>query len=161
MNEIEEYKLKYKPSHIVICVKGKDTKMDELSLIAISKSTNKVIALGNEAERLAETEAANDDVAIFSPLRYGFIAEYSYAVPMFKYFIQKSFGKSFRKPKVIVCAPPEPTEVELRAYSDLMLQCGARDVLFTQESAERMAEGSPDEYKLIIGISTEINKYGS
>lgn len=56
-----------------------------------------------------------------------------------------------------MCTPPEPTEVELRAYSDLMLQCGARDVLFSTECAERMAQdnGIFKEYKIIVGISGE------
>lgn len=69
MSELKEYKLKYKPSDIVIYANNKDTATHESSMIAVSKSTNKVMAVGNEAKTILETEEVPDDVVIFSPLR--------------------------------------------------------------------------------------------
>lgn len=158
MNNIDEYKFKYKPSEIDIYVKNKDSVMHELSLIAISKSTNGVIAVGNEAREVEQSNTDKSDIVVFSPLRYGFIAEYTYAVMMFKYFIKKSYGKLLIKPKAILCIPSEPTEVELKVYSEIMLQCGVKEVQFSHESAVIVANNFPDDYKMVIGISYKVNK---
>ncbi|MDD6795597.1 MAG: rod shape-determining protein [Clostridiaceae bacterium] len=154
---MEEYKLKYKPSDIVIYIKNKEEILKEVSLVAIDTKSNKVMGLGKEIEDAKLKGQIPEDIVTLSPLKNGFIAEFTIALQMFKYFIQKVNGHNiFKRPKVVVCTPPEPTEVDLKVYEDVMRMCGAKAVMFSKEPAEIMAQSYPEGYSIIIGINPRI-----
>ena len=145
------YKYKYKPCNIVIYDRKEDILLKEISLIAYNKDTKRVVALGNEAEQLLGN--CDDNIVIISPLKNGFIANFSEAQSMFKYFINKAYkSKLFTRPKVIVCTPPEPTEVEEKAYEEVILMSGGKEVYITQELMDTIIPGVKDDYNIIIGI---------
>lgn len=144
------YKYKYKPCTIVIYEGKKDTYLKEISLIAYEKDSKKIVAVGNDAENLLNSD---DNIVIMSPLKNGFIANFEEAHIMFKYFIKKVHKSNvFSKPKVIICVPPEPTDVEEKAYNDTLLFSGAKQVSITQESIDNIMSDEKENYDIIISI---------
>lgn len=147
------YQYNYKPCNIVIYERNKEILLKETSLIAFNKDTKIVVAVGNEAEQLLEN--SDENIVVMSPLKNGFIANFTEAQIMFKYFINKVYKvKLFSNCKVILCTPPEPTDVEKRAYYEAIRSSGGKQVDITYESIDTIISGRKDEYNIIIGILT-------
>lgn len=99
--------------------------INEPSVVAISISDKKVLAVGDEAkEMLGRTP---DTIIASRPLREGVIADYKTTESMLRYFINKALGgvKLFR-PEVMVAVPAGITSTERRAVIDATLQAGAK-----------------------------------
>lgn len=100
--------------------------------ITVSKTVcQQYLAAGNEALAYANTP----DVVVFSPLRYGQIANYDAAEYMFKALF-KQLRPKFQilfKPNVFIRVQEQTTEVEERALIDAGIQMGARKVFLYRE----------------------------
>lgn len=73
------------------------------------------------------------NIIAMRPLRDGVISDYEVTEKMLKYFIQKAIGKSFFKPRIIVCVPSGVTEVEKRAVVEASTQAGAKKTYLIEE----------------------------
>ncbi|MBQ8165816.1 MAG: rod shape-determining protein, partial [Lachnospiraceae bacterium] len=113
---------------ILVYVKGKGVVLQEPSVVAYDRDTNRIKAIGEEARLMLGRTPGN--IVAIRPLRQGVISDYTITEKMLKYFIQKAVGKNFfgRRPRISVCVPSGVTEVEKKAVEDATYQAGARDV---------------------------------
>lgn len=119
---------------ILVYIKGKGIVLREPSVVAIDKSTDKLLAVGEEARKMLGRTPGN--IVAIRPLREGVISDYEVTERMLKYFLNKvcrnSFFKLF-KPRVMICVPSGVTEVEKRAVEDAAVQAGARKTYLIEE----------------------------
>ena len=122
-------------SSILIYVKGRGVIAKEPSVVAVDKNTNRLLAVGYEAQKMLGRTPGN--IVAVKPLREGVISDYTITERMLKYFMQrvtsKGFLSSIFKPRVVVCVPSGITEVEERAVIDAGLSAGARKVNLIEE----------------------------
>ena len=117
---------------ILVYIKGKGVVLKEPSVVAIDKDTDKVMAIGEDAQLMIGRTPGN--IVAVRPLRQGVISDYTTTEKMIKYFINKAIGrKTFRKPRIAVCIPSGATEVEKKAVEDATYQAGAREVSIIEE----------------------------
>ncbi|MCL1862662.1 MAG: rod shape-determining protein MreB [Defluviitaleaceae bacterium] len=117
---------------ILVYIKGQGTVLTEPSVVAIDKSSNKILAVGEEARSMLGRTPGN--ISAVRPMREGVISDYHITEKMLKYFINKAIGRPLmRKPRIAICVPSNVTEVERRAVKDAALQAGARQVYIIEE----------------------------
>ena len=93
---------------ILVFRKGKGIVLQEPSVVAIDKDTNRVIAVGQEARRMLGRTPGY--IVAVRPLKEGVIADYETTEKMLTYFIRKVVGKRLMfKPRIIVCVPTGAT----------------------------------------------------
>lgn len=122
-------------ANTLVCVKGRGIVLDEPSVVALEKSTGKVLAVGRAAkEMLGKTP---EGVEAIRPLKDGVIADFAVTEIMLREFIRRVQGNSFFsklvRPRVIISVPSGITEVEKRAVRDSAEHAGAREVFLIAE----------------------------
>ena len=116
---------------VLVYVKGKGIVLNEPSVVAMDKTTGKLLKVGAEAQAMLGRTPGN--IIAIRPLREGVISDYDMTERMLREFIHKVAGVSFFKPRVIICVPSGITEVEERAVIDAGIQAGARKVYLIEE----------------------------
>ncbi|MCL2069749.1 MAG: rod shape-determining protein [Treponema sp.] len=117
----------------LIYVAGKGVIVNEPSVVAVEKGTNKVMAVGAGAKRMLFKTPGS--IHVIRPLRGGVIADFESTEKMFRYFLTKAIPKfNFIKPRMVVAIPSTITEVERRAIEECAYKVGARDVVVIPES---------------------------
>ncbi|HWJ03359.1 MAG TPA: rod shape-determining protein MreB [Verrucomicrobiae bacterium] len=122
---------------VLVYVKGKGIVLNEPSVVAIDKNTDKIIAVGEEARAMLGRTPGN--IVAIRPLRDGVIADYNTTERMLGYFIHKATGQDwfwrrwFSSPRVVVCIPSGVTEVEERAVKQAAAQAGAKSTIVVEE----------------------------
>ncbi len=117
---------------VLVYTKGKGIILKEPSVVAIDKSANKVLAVGEEARKMIGRTPGN--IVAIRPLRDGVISDYDVTEKMLEHFIKKACGKrKMSTPRVVMCVPCEATEVERRAVEDAARNAGAKKVLLIEE----------------------------
>ena len=119
---------------VLVYVKGKGIVLNEPSVVAIDKNTDRMLAVGEEARRMLGRTPGN--IVAIRPLREGVISDYHVTEKMLKYFLNKVTASSFFKlfkPRVMICVPSGVTEVEKRAVEDAAMQAGARKTYLIEE----------------------------
>jgi rod shape-determining protein MreB len=122
-------------ANTVIISKGKIV-VDEPSIIAIDKNTNKVVAIGREAMQMHEK--THENIKTIKPLKDGVIANYQAAELMIRGMIKmvnnnkwKLFNPLFHR--MVICIPSGITDVEKRAVKDSAEHTGAKEVYMIYE----------------------------
>lgn len=107
--------------------------VDEPSIIALERSTGKVIAVGRRAQMMHGK--THDNIKIIRPLQNGVIADFQSAEYMIREFIKKIPNNSFfpSSLKMVICIPSGITSVEERAVKDSAEQAGAKEVKLIHE----------------------------
>ena len=108
--------------------------VNEPSIVAVDKKTEKVIAIGERARQMQGK--THEYIKTIRPLRDGVIADFNAAEQMIRGMIKMANGKSkFFSPslRIVVCIPSGSTEVELRAVRDSAEHAGGRDVYMIYE----------------------------
>ena len=117
---------------VLVYEKGKGIVLKEPSVVAINRSNNKVLAIGDEARKMIGRTPGN--IVAVRPLKDGVISDYNITEMMLKEFIKKVAGKrNLVAPKVMVCIPCQATEVEKRAVLDAARSSGAKRVHLIEE----------------------------
>lgn len=119
-------------ANTIVMVKGKGIVINEPSVIAIQKETNKIMGFGNEAkEMLGKTP---EQINAIRPLKDGVIADFKATQQMLKIIISKIINKyRIGKPRVIIGIPSGITEVEERALKEVAVLAGAREAFLVEE----------------------------
>jgi len=108
--------------------------VDEPSIVAIERSTNKIIAVGKKAQMMHGK--THDNIKTIRPLRDGVIADFQSAEHMLREMIKMINHKKTLFPpalKMVICIPSGITEVEERAVKDSAEQAGAKEVKLIHE----------------------------
>lgn len=117
---------------VLVFKKSKGIVLNEPSVVAIDRNTDRVIAVGEEARQMLGRTPGH--IVAIRPLKEGVIADYDTTEKMLTYFIRKVLGKRmFFKPRVIVCIPTGATDVEERAVRQATLSSGARQAFIIEE----------------------------
>ena len=116
---------------ILVYAKDKGIVLNEPSVVAIDQNTNKFLAVGVEARKMLGRTPGN--IRALRPMRDGVISDYYITERILKYFITKAAGRTFFKPRIIVCVPSGITEVEKRAVLEASNHAGARKTFLIEE----------------------------
>ena len=123
--------------------------LDEPSIVALDRKTDRMIALGEKARQMHGK--THENIQTVRPLRDGVIADFNAAEQMIRGMIKmatKNRGGLFSPSlRVVICIPSGSTEVEIRAVRDSAEHAGGRDVYMLFE---------PMAAALGIGLDVEI-----
>lgn len=129
-------------ANTIIYVKGRGIVVREPSVVAIDRYTGKVVAAGEEANKMIGRTP--DNIIAIRPMKDGVIADFDITQAMIKHFIRKAKVVGILKPRVVVCIPSGITEVERRAVEEAVFQAGAKEVALIEEPmAAAMGAGLP------------------
>ncbi|MBP6860400.1 MAG: rod shape-determining protein [Candidatus Pacebacteria bacterium] len=119
-------------TNVLVFLPGKGVVINEPSVVAVSKETNKVLAIGAEAKQMVGRTP--DSIVAYRPMKDGVIADYRVTEAMLRYFIRKAVGRwnPFR-PTVLVSVPAGVTSTEKRAVIEAAIKAGARDAFVVKE----------------------------
>lgn len=108
--------------------------LDEPSIIAIESKTEKVVALGKQAQNIEERSGSR--IYTTRPLMNGVIADYDAAEKMLSGFIKRAAGRrGLLSPylRVVIGIPGGSTPVDKRSIRDSSSHAGAREVYMIYE----------------------------
>jgi len=111
---------------------GRGIVLNEPSVVAVSLSDKKILAVGEEAKEMIGRTP--EDIKVYRPLKDGVIADYRVTQAMIRYFIRKTtkFLK-FLKPELVISVPACITSTERRAVIEAALEAGARQAFVAKE----------------------------
>lgn len=129
-------------ANTIVYVKGKGIVVREPSVVAIDRYTGKVVAVGDEANKMIGRTPEN--IIAVRPMKDGVIADFDITQQMIKQFLRRAETGSLLKPRVIVCIPSGVTEVERNAVEDAVIAAGAKEVgLIEEPMAAALGAGLP------------------
>ncbi|HWB18811.1 MAG TPA: rod shape-determining protein [Phycisphaerales bacterium] len=120
----------------LVCVRGEGIVLNEPSVVAVRRGTNKVLNNGNAVgwaakEMLGKTPGS---ISAIRPLKDGVISDFEITEAMLGYFIRKVNGRGrFFRPRVVIAVPSGITAVEKRAVLESADRAGARRVYLVEE----------------------------
>lgn len=121
-------------ANTLVAISGEGIVINEPSVVAIEKSTMRVLAVGREAKNMI-----NHTPEAFSaehPLHDGVVADYDVTEAMISAFINKAVERRYPwqpKPRIVICIPCGATSVEKRAVFEATIQAGARQAYLIEE----------------------------
>lgn len=107
--------------------------IDEPSVVAVNTRTNQILAVGRDAQDMLGKTPPH--VVTTKPLSKGLISDFDVTEKMLKYFIDRVHKESFTiipRPRVVISAPLDITEVERKAVEDAATYAGAREVFLVE-----------------------------
>lgn len=108
--------------------------VDEPSIIALERTTDKVMAVGKKA--LMMQGRTHENIRTIRPLKDGVIADFKSTELMLREFISMTGPKNPLFPpamRMVICIPSGITDVEERAVRDTAEQAGAKEVRMIHE----------------------------
>ncbi|CAI2582562.1 Cell shape-determining protein Mbl [Apilactobacillus kunkeei] len=119
-------------ANVLIYVTGKGIVLNEPSVVAVDIKTNKLLAVGSEAYRMVGRTPSN--IRAIRPLKEGVISDFDVTEKMLTYFINKLSVKGFMsKPKTMICAPTNITNIERKAIIQAAEKSGGGKVYIEEE----------------------------
>lgn len=133
---------------VLAYTRDKGIVLREPSVVAIDKTTDRVIKVGKEAqEMLGRTP---DSIVALRPFKDGNISQYDVTLKVLRYFIRRACGNTLLPPRIMISVPTGISEVEERAILDASAEAGARKT-FLVESPIAAALGAGLNIKTAIG----------
>jgi rod shape-determining protein MreB and related proteins len=119
----------------LVSVRGEGIVLNEPSVVAVKKGTNRVLNNGNAVGWMAKEMLGKTPGSIqaIRPLKDGVISDFEITEAMLAYFIRKVSGRRLIHPRVVISVPSGITEVEKRAVEDSAERAGARQTWLIEE----------------------------
>ncbi len=117
---------------VILCARGKGVIAREPSVVAMDRSTGRILKVGVQAERMLGRTSGN--IAAIHPISGGVISDFEMTEYMIKELIKRVVNFSLVKPRVLISVPSGITEVEERAVVDAAINAGARRVYLIEEA---------------------------
>lgn len=131
----------------LVCIRGQGIVLNEPSVVAVKRGTNRVLQNGNAVglvakEMLGKTPSS---ISAIRPMKDGVIADFDITEAMLRYFIRKVHRRgSLLKPRIVIAVPSGITAVEKRAVLNSAERAGARRVYLVDEpKASAIGAGLP------------------
>jgi rod shape-determining protein MreB len=119
-------------ANTLVYVRGSGIVLNEPSVVAIEKSSGKILAVGIAAKEMIGRTPGS--IEAIRPLKDGVIADFDITERMLSDFIKRVVKHRYlMKPKIVISVPSGITEVEKRAVRDSAENAGAREVYLIQE----------------------------
>ena len=121
-------------ANTLVAITGQGIVINEPSVVAIERSTHRVLAVGHEAKNMINHTP--DTFSAEHPLHDGVIADYDVTEAMISAFINKAAPRRYPwqpKPRIVECIPCGATSVEKRAVFEATIQAGARQAYLIEE----------------------------
>lgn len=119
-------------TNILVFAPGRGIVLNEPSVVAVSESDNKILAIGAEAKTMIGRTP--DDIIAYRPMKDGVIADYRVTEAMLRHYIDKTLGRwNIFKPDVLISVPAGVTSTERRAVIEAALKAGARNAYVVKE----------------------------
>ena len=119
-------------ANTLVFVPGKGVVLNEPSVVAVSETDNKVLAVGLEAKEMIGRTP--ESIVAYRPLKDGVIADYRITEAMLRYYVNKALGKwNVFKPEVLVSVPAGVTSTERRAVVEAAVKAGAKNAYVVKE----------------------------
>ena len=121
-------------ANTLVASPGEGIVINEPSVVAIEKSTHRVLAVCTEAKNMINHTP--DAFSAEHPLKDGVIADYDVTEAMLSAFIDRAISRKYpwqAKPRIVICIPCGATSVEKRAVFEAAIQAGARQAYLVEE----------------------------
>ncbi|MFC4558052.1 rod shape-determining protein [Virgibacillus kekensis] len=119
-------------ANVLIHVKGKGIVLNEPSVVAMDRTTGRVLEVGEAARRMVGRTPGN--IEAIRPLKDGVIADFDVTEAMLKHFINKINVRGFlSKPRMLICCPTNITKVEQKAIKEAAEKSGGKKVYLEEE----------------------------
>jgi len=120
-------------ANTLVYARSRGIVVNEPSIVAINKVTNKVEAVGHEAKEMLGRTPAN--IVAIKPMKDGVIADFDVTEEMLKYFIKKALNRNhLLSPRIVISIPSEVTQVEKRAVRESALRAKASEVFLVEQA---------------------------
>ena len=118
----------------LIYVRGQGIVINEPSVVAVERGTNRVVAVGAEAKRMLWKTP--ESITAIRPMKDGVIADMASTEKMIRYFISKIIRRHqiFKSTRMKIGIPTCITEVEKHAVEEAAIKAGAKEVECIAES---------------------------
>lgn len=117
-----------------IVIYNRQVVIDEPSIVAFDKTTNKIMAVGKRAQQMEGKN--NRNIETIRPLKGGVIADFEMAQHLIRELIKMTnISRSFMPPalRMVICIPSGITNVEERAVRESAEQAGAKEIKMIHE----------------------------
>src|SRR5699024_6402725 len=95
-------------TNVLIHVKGKGIVLNEHAVVAMHRTTGKVLEVGEEARRMVGRTPRN--IEVIRAVKHGLIADFDVTEAMLKHFINKINVRGFLyKARMLICCPTNIT----------------------------------------------------
>jgi rod shape-determining protein MreB len=119
-------------ANTLVFAPGRGIVLNEPSVVAVSMTDNKIIAVGNDAKDMIGKTP--DNIIAYRPMRDGVIADYRVTEAMLRYYINKALRKwDLFKPEVMISVPAGVTSTERRAVVESAIKAGAKSAFVVKE----------------------------
>ncbi|MHB1330699.1 MAG: rod shape-determining protein MreB [Minisyncoccota bacterium] len=119
-------------TNILVFVPGIGIVLNEPSVVAVSESDNRILAIGTEAKTMIGRTP--EDIVAYRPMKDGVIADYRVTEAMLRYYINKALGKwNIFKPDVLISVPAGVSSTERRAVMEAAVKAGAKNAYVVKE----------------------------
>ncbi|MEK7181488.1 MAG: rod shape-determining protein [Patescibacteria group bacterium] len=111
----------------LVYLKGRGILVNEPTVVAINNKTNQILAVGDEAKRMAGRTPVH--ISVIRPLKDGVISDFEMAQEVIRQFLRRlSHNSVFSYRRGIVAIPDNLTEVERKSVEDVVLNAGCSKV---------------------------------
>src|SRR5690606_17991668 len=133
-------------ANTLVHVAGRGIVINEPSVVAVDRRSNKVLAIGSEAKQMLGRTPG--EITAVRPMKDGVIADFQLVESLLTRLIKtaQKYPLFFLRPRIVVGVPSGITEVEKRAVLDAARKAGAREVhLVAEPMAAAIGMGIPVE----------------
>ena len=110
-------------SNVRFFVEGKGVVLQENTVTAREEQTGRTVSVGANAYKMIGR--LPDSLSVQYPLRESIVSDFSAALNLMRYYLQKICGNRIFKPNLILCCPTHLTGLEKRTLLDIARLSGA------------------------------------